>query len=189
MKALLVRHGESASNADTSGAIAPDQGDSLTDLGREQADALGRAYADAGVTALISSSMGRARETAEAVGAHIGLEPVIDDTIHEYSEGESFEDFRGRARSLRMRLAADYAGDTPFCVTHGIFMRFFLLDAVLGDAFTPDMLDLIWNLRTANCGVCLFEYGEPYTFDDPKSHRWVCASWMERPWAGPSARP
>ncbi len=41
MRALPVRHGQSLANADPPAVLSAEQGDQVTDLGREQADALG----------------------------------------------------------------------------------------------------------------------------------------------------
>jgi broad specificity phosphatase PhoE len=217
MRAFLVRHGESASNADASVVSLPvEAGDRLTERGFEQSRVLGRSLRDAGVTELISSPMRRARETAAAIGEELGLEPEIDDEIYELKEsedygvlaveeqklrrwsvrmtahpddpghsegGESFDQVRQRARSFGARLAERDSQALPLVVTHGIFLRFFLMDNVLGDAFNPGMAERLWNLRTANCGVCVFESGEPYDVSVPPPPGWICSTWMARPWS------
>jgi broad specificity phosphatase PhoE len=189
MRALLVRHAQSVGNADPPAVLSDKHGDQLTDLGREQADALGRSLEGGGVTDLITSSMTRARETAEVIGAHLGLEAEVDEEIHELRstpEIEPFEEVRGRARALLARLAADYGDRTPLVVTHGIFLRIVLMEALLGEMFVAEMVEQLWNLRTANCGVSVFEYGERYDVLNPEQPSWVCSSWMERPWAAPA---
>src|SRR5206468_10756893 len=61
---LLARHAEAASNlAATVNGVPP--GGSLSPAGREQAQALGRALADAQVDLCVTSEFARARETAE----------------------------------------------------------------------------------------------------------------------------
>jgi broad specificity phosphatase PhoE len=188
VRALLVRHGQSVGNADPPAVPSSVHGDLLTDLGREQADAVGQSLKGSGVTDLITSPMRRARETADAIGAELELEPEIDAEIYELRtdpEIEPFEEVRGRARALLARLADGYEDRTPLVVTHGIFLRILLMDVVLGEMFVPDMVEQLWNLRTANCGVSVFEYGERYDVLNPELPGWVCASWMERPWARP----
>ena len=110
MRALLVRHGQSLGNADPPAVPSSTHGDELTDLGREQADTLARSLEDSGVTDLITSPMRRARETAEAIGARLGLEPEIDEQIHElrtHPEMEPFEEIAAaRVRSWRDSPAA-----------------------------------------------------------------------------------
>lgn len=77
-RAILVRHGESVSNAHPELAALPlGEGDRLTELGREQARRAGEALAALRPTALLSSTMGRARETAELIAARVGL-PVVE---------------------------------------------------------------------------------------------------------------
>ena len=188
MRALLVRHGQSLGNADPPAVPSSTHGDELTDLGREQADMLAQSLEEQGVTDLITSPMRRAQETAEAIGAQLGLEPEIDEQIHEFRthpEMEPFEEIRGRARALLARLAGNYEDRTPLVVTHGIFLRVLLMDVVLGEMFVSEMVEQLWNLRTANCGVSVFEYGERYDVLNPELPGWVCASWMERPWGAP----
>jgi broad specificity phosphatase PhoE len=188
VRALLVRHGQSVGNADPPAVLSAEQGDRLTDLGREQADALGKSLEGSGITDLITSPMGRARETAEAIGAHLGLEAEVDEEIHELRstpEIEPFDEVRARARGLLERLADDYGDGTPLVVTHGIFLRVLLMEAVLGKNFRAEMVGQLWNLRTANCGVSVFEFGERYDVLNPEQPGWVCSSWMERPWARP----
>ena len=64
-RALFLRHGESAHNAHTgSEALADEEGDRLTERGREQARAAAAALAEHGVTRLLSSPQQRAQETA-----------------------------------------------------------------------------------------------------------------------------
>lgn len=219
MRVLLIRHGESVSNADAKVTLPTEQGDRLTERGLEQARAAGRALADQGITDLISSPMGRALQTAEAIGEQLRLAPQIDPGIHELQEGpdygslpaeeqmlrrwsewmpkfaadpdhseyggESFNQVRGRVRAFQARLLEDYEGRLPLVVTHGIFMRFFLVDGILGDDFGPALAPRLWNLRTANGAISRFEHGERHHPADPEIEGWVCLSWMERPPARP----
>jgi broad specificity phosphatase PhoE len=84
---LLARHGETDDN------LAPIrvQGFSdtpLNDTGRRQAAELAERVANEGVAALWSSDLARARETAEIVGARIGLEPRLDARLREANRGD-----------------------------------------------------------------------------------------------------
>jgi probable phosphoglycerate mutase len=228
MKMLLVRHGESVSNAATDSISLPDdEGDRLSELGWEQARAAGEALRPSGVTQIIASPMRRARETATAIAEQIGFDPEdieTDEEIYEVREapdygtlpvekqhllrwsarmtahpddpdhtggvdgdpgGESFNSLRNRARSFGERMTERDPAGKPLVVTHGIFLRFFLMDSILGDAFNPGMAERLWWARTVNCGVSVFEHDEPYAPLDPPREGWVCASWMERPWAAP----
>jgi probable phosphoglycerate mutase len=60
---------------------------SLSELGRKQGDALGERLRDAGLTAVYSSPIGRARETAGYVARAAGLEVQIEDDLREVELG------------------------------------------------------------------------------------------------------
>jgi probable phosphoglycerate mutase len=77
---LLARHAETAAPDRFHGAES-DIG--LSDWGVVQAELLGRWLHPAGAVALYSSSMRRARETANAIGAICGLVPVEKGLLHE----------------------------------------------------------------------------------------------------------
>ncbi len=185
-RALLLRHGESAHNAHTgSEALGEEEGDRLTELGLAQARAAGPALAGEGITRLLASPMRRAAETAAAVGAALDLEPETLSYVHELGQGENFEDLVVRVRRLKVELEALPAGELPLLVGHGIFIRFFLLDSVLGDEFAPPMAAGIWNLGSYNCGLSLFSHGEVRDPGGTGVPGWTCLSWMRRPWDPP----
>ncbi|QRM18800.1 histidine phosphatase family protein [Dechloromonas sp. TW-R-39-2] len=71
----LVRHGETEWNAERRIQGQIDIG--LNQTGLRQAEAAGRWLSSAGITALYSSDLKRARTTAEAIGAHLGLVPAL----------------------------------------------------------------------------------------------------------------
>ena len=84
---LLARHGETDWNS------APPRVQGWTDVplndrGREQARQLAQAAAGEGLRALWTSQLSRARETAEIVGAAIGLEPRVDERLAESNRGD-----------------------------------------------------------------------------------------------------
>jgi broad specificity phosphatase PhoE len=85
MQLLLIRHGQSQANIDH---IIQDEHDPLTDLGRQQADTLGRHLAATReITHLYSSPLARARETAEIISRHIGRDPVFEPGLAEINAG------------------------------------------------------------------------------------------------------
>jgi probable phosphoglycerate mutase len=111
---LLARHGETNDNrpplrfqgfTDTP----------LNDTGRAQAVQLAERVADDGIRSLVASDLSRARETAEIVGARIGLEPSLDPRLREACrgrwEGHLFEEIE-RSEPERyaawMRAGADF---------------------------------------------------------------------------------
>ena len=143
MRALFLRHGESAHNAHTGEEpLSDEHGDVLTELGREQAAAAGAALRGAGITRLLTSPMRRATETAEAVGAALEMDAEPVPFAHEYHRGETFEEAMDRVRMLKAlssRPAPE--DDLPLLVTHGLLTRFFLLDSILDEHFVPEMLE------------------------------------------------
>ena len=91
---LLVRHGQSMGNAERRfGGHSPTP---LSELGRRQAEATARALAAEGVTAIYSSDLLRAVETAEPLGSATGLEVKRTAALRERSvglmEGLTFEE-------------------------------------------------------------------------------------------------
>ena len=81
----LARHGETAANAEgrVQGWLDPP----LNDRGREQARVLAREVEPLGMRALYTSQLARARETAEIVGAAVGLEARVDERFAESRRG------------------------------------------------------------------------------------------------------
>ena len=83
---LLARHGETDDNAPpqrVQGSIDTP----LNDRGREQARALAGELRGSGVRAIATSQLARARETAEIIGATLGLEPEVDPRLAESFRG------------------------------------------------------------------------------------------------------
>jgi broad specificity phosphatase PhoE len=186
MRVLFLRHGESVHNAARSGEPAPhSDGDRLTERGGEQAHAAGAALREHGVTRLLSSPLRRARETAQAVGDALGLEPEEIEYTGELTSGETFEQAIARVRHLKAELEAGEDGALPLLVTHGIFTRFFLLDSVLGERFGAEMAAGIWNLGSHNCGLSVFAHDESRDPFGQPIPGWTCLTWMERPWNRP----
>jgi broad specificity phosphatase PhoE len=81
LELILARHGQSYGNLDRS--LGPDT--DLTDLGREQAAHLGDWLVAEGYefTAFYCSTLRRARQTAEIVNLHHGLDIVFDRDLRE----------------------------------------------------------------------------------------------------------
>ncbi len=83
---LLARHGQTVSNAE--GRFQGQDDSPLDATGREQAQALADAARGRGLVALWSSPMPRARQTADAVAAALGLEVREDPRFAEHGTGE-----------------------------------------------------------------------------------------------------
>ncbi|MGQ0577035.1 MAG: histidine phosphatase family protein [Pseudonocardia sp.] len=77
----VVRHGEVHNPAGILYGRLP--GFRLSDAGRDQADIVAKALADADVAAVVASPMQRAQQTAEPIAAVHGLEIGVDDDLIE----------------------------------------------------------------------------------------------------------
>ena len=97
---VLLRHGQTPLSVDRRFSGLGEA--ALTSLGREQAAAAAARLARGGTafTALYTSPLGRAQETAQAVAAATGLAPVIDERLRETDfgdwEGSTFAEVKAR---------------------------------------------------------------------------------------------
>jgi broad specificity phosphatase PhoE len=112
-RVILVRHGQTVHNVT---GIAQGWGDSdLSELGREQVQALARRVALLRPTALYSSPLGRALSTAEAIRAVTGLEIITNEDFREMNygrwEGCSFLEVRQTDEEIYRRWIVD--GEVP----------------------------------------------------------------------------
>jgi probable phosphoglycerate mutase len=73
VRVFLVRHGQAYSNLDPEPDLPAERLDSLTDLGRQQSRAAAGFLKAQGVSAILTSPAGRARETAEELRRALGL--------------------------------------------------------------------------------------------------------------------
>src|SRR5262245_13840630 len=83
---VLCRHGESAGNVEQ--RFGGHGATPLTERGRSQARALGRALAETGIDAVYTSDLPRARETAELIGSETGIAPELAPALRERSVGD-----------------------------------------------------------------------------------------------------
>jgi broad specificity phosphatase PhoE len=92
---LLARHGQTDDNVEPL-RFQGWRDTPLNDTGRRQAVELAERLAAEGIASLSASDLQRASETAEIIGARIGLEPRLDARLREANrgdwEGELFED-------------------------------------------------------------------------------------------------
>jgi broad specificity phosphatase PhoE len=86
MRLILVRHGESVGNFEN--RLQGQEDYELTDLGRRQAECTAERLHVLGTTALYSSHLLRAHETARIIGRRLSLEPTILEDVSEYHFGE-----------------------------------------------------------------------------------------------------
>lgn len=111
---IVIRHGETAWNREKRMQGTTDT--QLSDVGREQARALGRRLAGRGFAALYTSDLARARDTARVIAEHTGRDPVMDSRLQERRfgifEGLTAEEIIARYPEEHARFASrdpDYA--------------------------------------------------------------------------------
>lgn len=136
---LLVRHGETDWNAERRWQGHADV--PLNERGREQVRALADELAGEEIDAIYASDLSRARDTAEAVAARLGIPVVTDPDLREIDvgpiegmtaeESKAFTDWQGEpkeAHALRIlgaldRIAERHPTEHVLVVTHGGSMR------------------------------------------------------------------
>jgi broad specificity phosphatase PhoE/ribonuclease HI len=95
---LLLRHGQTVLSIEKRFSGTGDQ--ELTEVGRAQAAAAAIRLAGSGATAVVSSPVRRARETAMLVAGALDLEPVFEEGLRETDfgdwEGYTFAEVRAR---------------------------------------------------------------------------------------------
>jgi broad specificity phosphatase PhoE/ribonuclease HI len=113
---MLLRHGQTALSVDRrySGRGNPE----LTELGRRQAEAAAAYLAETGgITAVVSSPLQRALDTASAAAKALGLEVAVDDDLIETDfggwEGMTFAEASASDPSLHSRWLRDTSVDPP----------------------------------------------------------------------------
>ena len=117
-RVFLARHGQTAYNKE--GRFQGQQAVPLDETGLAQAAELAERAAEHGFAALWSSTLLRARETAEIVSDVVGLQPVYDERFAETDAGDwtdrSFADIQVEAPDL---FAAFVAADPDFAFPGG----------------------------------------------------------------------
>ena len=83
---LIIRHGLPVRIDDGDAPADPE----LSELGHEQAKRMAAWLRDEQLTAVYTSPMRRARQTAAPLGESTGLEPVVDDEVAEFDRGQHF---------------------------------------------------------------------------------------------------
>ena len=103
----FVRHGETESNV--LGIVAGSTDVPLTQRGRMQALAAAQTLRTAGITAVYSSSLARARDTADCIASALALPVTVIPELAERNWGE----LEGRPRDERRRGMVPAGADTP----------------------------------------------------------------------------
>ena len=107
----LVRHGQTESSARLAYSGRSDI--ALTTEGREQARRAAEQLADAGIDAVFSSPLSRARDTAQAIAEATGAPLTVDERLTEIDYGRFEGVDRAGARELVGRAFEDWRAD-PF---------------------------------------------------------------------------
>jgi len=107
----VVRHGQTESSLRKAYSGRSDV--ALTALGEEQARAAGELLAGAGIDAVFSSPLSRARDTAQAIAAATGAPLSVDDRLTEIDYG-AFEGLDRAAARERFGSAFQAWRDDPF---------------------------------------------------------------------------
>jgi broad specificity phosphatase PhoE len=101
---LLVRHGATAATEED--RFSGSTGAELSEQGRWQAARLGERLSQQKITAIYSSPLSRALETARIVGRHCRVEPVTRDELREIGHGH----WEGMKREdVERQFAPEYA--------------------------------------------------------------------------------
>jgi broad specificity phosphatase PhoE len=117
----------------------------LDALGRQQAETLAESFASESIDALYASDLSRARETAEILGAKLGLGVEVDpdlreknwgnwegltseERLHVAYAGETSEDHRVRTLRAVRRIVERHPGERIVVVTHGGSLRIYEID-------------------------------------------------------------
>ncbi len=84
---IFLRHGQAENN--TKKILAGrTPGINLTEQGKEQAEQAGEMIKSLNISAIYSSPIDRAMQTAEIVGKHCGIKPISDDRLIELDMGK-----------------------------------------------------------------------------------------------------
>ncbi len=207
---FFTRHGESVANvADRELQPRPDDADSLSERGWEQARGVGERLRGEGIEAIVASHFGRAQETASAIGEVLGLGFETDPDLHEvvqadayytsapeYGETGSITWMPSAARDFAQPGAESFDAvlgrvdrvqerlavrdDTVLCVSHWGFMHFFLGRTIFREEFAPHHLPALFRISHANTGITIFERRENYVIDGVDFNGWALKTWNDQ---------
>jgi probable phosphoglycerate mutase len=175
MKLYCTRHGQTVWNAKNLVCGLTDV--ELTDLGRAQADTLGKELENKGIDLIICSPLKRARDTAEIINKYCHAEIMVDKRIielnygifegtdrfsqeflnnkrnlaYKYPGGESAIQVAHRAYSLIEEVKEKYSDKTVLFVCHNGVCR--LINTYFNDLTN----DEYYNFGLENCGLMEFE--------------------------------
>jgi broad specificity phosphatase PhoE len=201
----LARHGQTFHNAAAGESYA--DADRLSDHGWEQARRLGRHLEGAGIKAIVTSPLERAKETAAGVNEALGCPIEEDERLHEivppshvdgdpaqeaehwsvymgrhaddrdYSVGGA-ESFEAVMRRVRGVVASFDERECALVVSHAGFMRFLIGYLTWGDEFSPRTLPRLWVFEVHNAGLSKLRY-VPARPGYEGSEGWSIVTWMQ----------
>jgi broad specificity phosphatase PhoE len=203
---FLARHGQTFHNAAVGESYVV--ADRLSPTGREQARRLGRLLGSRGVTAVVTSPLARARETAEAINETLGCALEEDQRLIEIvppahadddpeREAEHWSVYMARhaddrdyavggAESFaavmeRVRGVVDSLDrrDCAVLVSHAGFLRFVMGYLTWGEEFSPRTLPRLWVFEVHNAGVSELRHASERAGYE-RSHGWSIVTWMQR---------
>lgn len=91
MIVYFTRHGESVANvADRTLQAEPADADRLSERGWEQARGLGERLQGERIETILASPLGRAQETAQAIGEVLGLPVQTDEDLYEVRQSDAY---------------------------------------------------------------------------------------------------
>jgi broad specificity phosphatase PhoE len=90
-----------------------------------------------------------------------------------YSDEENFDDLRERAR-LALEFLENHPKDTLLVVTHGVFLRNLMAQAIFGNALTgPECGAILDTFTASNTGLSVLRY------DPTKAKPWSILTWND----------
>jgi uncharacterized phosphatase len=179
----LVRHGETEWNRQRRIQGLTDI--PLNDTGREQARLTGMLLTRRPITRVVSSPLGRARETAQIIADELGLgEPELRDAFVERNYGaaegldfheidvrypsdaevpgrEPREDVAARVIPALQALAAEYTGEAIVVVSHGGAIRAALMTAEPKRGFGPITNGSVHSFHVSDADLRLVLFNDP----------------------------
>jgi probable phosphoglycerate mutase len=206
----FTRHGESRANvADRELRARPENGDSLSERGWEQARGVGERLRGEGLEVIVASHYRRAQETAQAISEVLGLPVETDDDLHEIRQSDAYyaaaphyaghgsiawmpeserdfaqpgaESFNDvHGRVTRVQDRLAERSEQILCVTHWGFLHWFLGASIYGEEFGPEHLHGLYRISHANTGISIFERREGWDIDGLEFTGWTLVTWNDQ---------